>query len=110
MLHLYQLNRSDMLDARKIQEFVMFISRSFPKYPREAFFPFIYEYNISMNPPTLIQWWTEIIIQLKVLPQILSQVLTNVQNAKKKKKQMAQKKKFFFFIIRIGDAGCNKST
>ena len=27
MLHLYQLNRSDMLNARKIQEFVMFISR-----------------------------------------------------------------------------------
>ena len=37
-----------MLNARMIQEFVMFISRSFLKYPREAFFPFIYEYNISM--------------------------------------------------------------
>ena len=35
-----------MLNARKIQEFV--ISQSFLKYPREAFFPLIYEYNISM--------------------------------------------------------------
>ena len=37
-----------MLNARKIQEFVIFISRSFLQYPREAFFLFIYEYNISM--------------------------------------------------------------
>ena len=28
----------------------------------------------------LIQWWTEIFVQLRVLPQILSQVLTNIQN------------------------------
>ncbi len=48
MLHLYQLNRSDMLNARKIQEFVMFVSRLFLRYPREAFYPLIYEYNISM--------------------------------------------------------------
>ena len=37
-----------MLNARKIQEFVMFISRLFLRYPREALCPFIYEYNISM--------------------------------------------------------------
>ena len=37
-----------MLNARKVQEFVIFISRSFLKYPRKYFFPFIYEYNISM--------------------------------------------------------------
>ena len=37
-----------MLNARKIQEFLIFISQSFPKYPREPFSPFIYEYNISM--------------------------------------------------------------
>ena len=48
VLHLDQLNRSDMLNARKIQEFVMFISRLFLRYPREAFCPLIYEYNISM--------------------------------------------------------------
>ena len=48
MLHLYQLNRYDMLNGRKIQEFVMFISRLFLRYPREAFCPLLYEYNISM--------------------------------------------------------------
>ena len=34
------LNRFDMLHARKVQEFVLFISQSFLKYPRKAFFPF----------------------------------------------------------------------
>ena len=53
MLHLYQLNRSDMLNARKIQEFVMFISRLFLRYPREALCLFIYEHNISMVLPSL---------------------------------------------------------
>ena len=53
VLHLYQLNRSDMLNERKIQEFVMFISQLFLKYPREAFCPLIYAYNISMGHPTL---------------------------------------------------------
>ena len=48
-LCLHQLNRSDMLNARKIQEFMMFISRLFLRYPREAFWPLIYEYNISMD-------------------------------------------------------------
>ena len=42
------LNSFDMFNARKIQEFVMFISRLFLRYPREAFCPLIYEYNISM--------------------------------------------------------------
>ena len=43
------LNRFDMFtNARKIQEFVMFISRLFLRYPREAFYPLIYEYNTSM--------------------------------------------------------------
>ena len=49
MLPLYQLNRSDTLNAGKIQEFVMFISRLFLRYPREAFCPLIYVYNISMD-------------------------------------------------------------
>ena len=47
VLHLYQLNRSDMLNARKIQEFVMFISQLYIRYPREACCPLIYEYNIT---------------------------------------------------------------
>ena len=38
-----------MLNARKIQDFVILISWSFMKYPRKAFFLFIYEYNISMG-------------------------------------------------------------
>ena len=42
-----------MLNARKIQEFVIFNSRSFLKYPREAFSPLIYEYNKSMVAPIL---------------------------------------------------------
>ena len=42
------LNRFDMFNARKIQEFVMFIFRLFLRYPREAFYPLIYECNISM--------------------------------------------------------------
>ena len=37
VLNLYQLNRSDMLNARKIQEFVMFISRLFPRNPEKFF-------------------------------------------------------------------------
>ena len=37
LFYLYQLNRSYMLNARKIQEFVMFISWLFLRYPREAF-------------------------------------------------------------------------
>ena len=44
-----------MLNERKIQEFVMFISRLFLRYPREAFCPLIYEYNISMALP-LTNW------------------------------------------------------
>ena len=52
VLHLYQLNRSDMLNARKIQEFVMFISRLFLRYPREAFCLLIYKYNIYMGQPS----------------------------------------------------------
>ena len=51
----------------------------------------------------LIQWWTEIIMQLRVLPQILSQVLANIQNAKKKRNKW--QKNFFFYIIQISDAG-----
>ena len=43
-----------MLNARKVQEFVIFISRSFLKYSREAFSPLIYEYNISMK--VTIRW------------------------------------------------------
>ena len=42
----------------------------------------------------LIQWWTEIIVQQRVLPQILSQVLTNIQNVKKK--ETSGTKKFIF--------------
>ena len=52
----------------------------------------------------LIQWWTEIIMQLRVLPQILSPVLTNIQNAKKKRNKW-HKKINFFYIIRNSDAG-----
>ena len=48
VLHLYQLYRSDLLNERNIQEFVMFITRVFLRYLREAFRPFFYEYNISM--------------------------------------------------------------
>ena len=44
-------------------------------------------------------------MQLRVLLQIVSQVLTNIQNAKKKKKQMAPKKLIFFYTIWISDAG-----
>ena len=48
MLHLYQVNRSGMLNARKIQELMMIISLLFLRYPREAFCLLIYEHNISM--------------------------------------------------------------
>ena len=48
ILHLNQLNRSDTPNARKTQEFVMFISLLFLRYPREAFCLLIYEDNISM--------------------------------------------------------------
>ena len=37
-----------MLNARKSKEFVMFISRLFLRYPREAFCLLMYEYNLSM--------------------------------------------------------------
>ena len=36
------LDRFDMFNARKIQEFVIFISRPFPRYPGEALYPLIY--------------------------------------------------------------------
>ena len=39
-----------MLNARKIQQFVTFISRLFLRYPKEAFCPLIYEFNISTLP------------------------------------------------------------
>ena len=48
----------------------------------------------------LIQWWTEIIMQLRVLPQILSQLLTNIHNAKKKRNKW-HKKKLFFTVFRL---------
>ena len=38
MLHLYQVNRFDMLNARKVQEFVIFIS-IISKIPQKNFFP-----------------------------------------------------------------------
>ena len=44
-----------MVNARKIQEFVIFISQSFLKCPRKAFFPFIYEYNIYRARRVIIQ-------------------------------------------------------
>ena len=47
------MNMSDMLNARKILEFVMFISRLFLRYPREVFCLLIYEYNISMAQSTI---------------------------------------------------------
>ena len=46
----YRCNSARWIKCRCyfIQEFVIFISRSFLKYPRKAFFLLIYEYNISM--------------------------------------------------------------
>ena len=38
-------------------------------------------------------------MQLRVLLQIVSQVLTNIQNAKKKIKQMTPKKLIFFTLF-----------
>ena len=64
---------------------------------------FVEGYNpmqiVVKNPPTLIQRWTEIIIQLRVLPQILSQVLTNIQNAKKKRNKWHTKNYFFLHYL-----------
>ena len=50
VLHLYQLNRSDVLNARKIQEFVVFISRLFLRYPREAFGSWTTDTNLINGP------------------------------------------------------------
>ena len=62
------LNRFDMFNARKIQEFVMFISRLVLRYPREAFCPLIYEYNISMVITHLLRatLWSHYISQFNV--------------------------------------------
>ena len=63
----------------------------------------------SDNPPMIIQRWIKIIIQLRVLPQILSQVSTNIQNTKKKKKKNCTKK-LVIYTIWIRDAGASPNT